>query len=122
MGVIVFVNFFFNELEEKIKNYIFKFILEKFQVDNMFFKGVLFVEIVIIEEKGVLELYLLDFSVCFKDIECQMILFFLESLFLDLCLVIVKGELYFFELVFFKEFVMSVVFVFRNYFISFLFK
>lgn len=36
----------------------------------MFFKGVLFVEIVIIEEKGVLELYLLDFSVCFKDIEC----------------------------------------------------
>ncbi|WP_332246995.1 phosphoribosylglycinamide synthetase C domain-containing protein, partial [Helicobacter pylori] len=115
MGAIAPANFFSNELEEKIKNHIFKPTLEKLQADNTPFKGVLLAEIVIIEEKGVLEPYLLDFSVRFKDIECQTILPLLESSLLDLCLATAKGELHSLELVFSKEFVMSVALVSRNY-------
>ncbi|GAA7791185.1 phosphoribosylamine--glycine ligase [Helicobacter pylori] len=115
MGAIAPANFFSNELEEKIKNHIFKPALEKFQADNTLFKGVLLAEIVVIEEKGVLEPYLLDFSVRFKDIECQTILPLLESSLLDLCLATAKGELNSLELVFSKEFVMSVALVSRNY-------
>ena len=51
MGAIAPANFFSNELEEKIKNHIFKPTLEKLQADNTPFKGVLLAEIVIIEIK-----------------------------------------------------------------------
>ncbi len=115
MGAIAPANFFSNELEEKIKNHIFKPTLEKLQADNMPFKGVLLAEIVLIEEKSVLEPYLLDFSVRFKDIECQTILPLVENPLLDLFLATARGELNSLELVFSKEFVMSVALVSRNY-------
>ncbi len=115
MGAFAPANFFFDHLEEKIKEQIFKPALKKLQDNNAPFKGVLLAEVMVIEEKGVLEPYLLDFSVRFEDMECQTILPLVENPLLDLFLATARGELNSLELVFSKEFVMSVALVSRNY-------
>ncbi|CAK00306.1 phosphoribosylamine--glycine ligase [Helicobacter acinonychis] len=115
MGAFAPANFFFDHLEEKIKDQIFKPTLKKLQANRTPFKGVLLAEIMVVEEEGVLEPYLLDFSTRFEDMECQTILPLVENPLLDLFLATTKGELNSLELVFSKEFVMSVALVSRNY-------
>ncbi|WP_104745027.1 phosphoribosylamine--glycine ligase [Helicobacter acinonychis] len=115
MGAFAPANFFFDHLEEKIKDQIFKPTLKKLQANRTPFKGVLLAEIMVVEEESALEPYLLDFSARFEDMECQTILPLVENPLLDLFLATVKGELNSLELVFSKEFVMSVALVSRNY-------
>ncbi len=115
MGAFAPVSFCSKELEEKIKNNIFKPALKKLNENNTSFKGVLFAGIMVVEEEGVLEPYLLEFNVRFGDPECQSILPLLETSLLDLCLASAKGDLSEVEVSFSKEFIMSVALVSRNY-------
>ncbi|WP_104748825.1 phosphoribosylamine--glycine ligase [Helicobacter cetorum] len=115
MGAFAPASFCSNGLEEKIKNNIFKPALKKLKENNTPFKGVLFAGIMVVEEEGELEPYLLEFNVRFGDPECQTILPLLESSLLDLCLACAKGDLNGIKLEFSKDFVLSITLASRNY-------
>ncbi|GLH58109.1 phosphoribosylamine--glycine ligase [Helicobacter ailurogastricus] len=80
-------------LKEKIIARIFKPTLKAMQENNTPFVGVLYAGLMLVEENGQLEPYLLEFNVRFGDPECSVLLPLLKTPLLDLIEATMQGNL-----------------------------
>ncbi|CRF45419.1 phosphoribosylamine--glycine ligase [Helicobacter heilmannii] len=80
-------------LQEKIITRILKPTLHALHDNNTSFVGVLYVGLMVVEQKGALEPYLLEFNVRFGDPECSVLLPLLKTPLLDLLEATLQGNL-----------------------------
>lgn len=102
-------------LMEKIKKSILRPTLEGLKKEDNPFIGVLFAGIMVKEEEGVLEPYLLEYNVRFGDPECEVLMPLLKTPLLQICESAISGNLKSLKIDFLEKSAMAVVIASRNY-------
>lgn len=103
------------KLLQKIKSRIFSPTLDGMQKRGTPFCGVLFAGIMVVEQNGELEPYLLEFNVRFGDPECEVLMPLLETPLLDICEAVEAKNLKNLQVKFSDKHCVAVVLASHNY-------